>query len=691
MTKSVSIEDIIEIIVKETQYTPEKVKALIAQTVENMDNMVNEEGAAYVVANDLGVIINYDQSTEAYKIDQLIAGQSNVTVIGKVSKIFGGREFTRKDNTPGRVRNLEIVDHTGSARVVLWDNKVSIIEEKNIEVGKIIRINGAGTKIGYNDAIELSLSSHGVIDVDVTGVEQSDFPEIKSAELVSLNSLIKSSGEVTVEGKIIDRQGIVEFDRAGKIGKVTSVTIKDLTGKVRITFWDDLCDKAEPLNIDDVIQVTDVRVGENKYGEKELTFNPYSKVTQIENHPQLSSIELQSTNILDTLSGIKDGMENIVVTGKVVEIGEVRVFERDGRANQVVNITIADNTLSLRVSLWGELSNQITDLQVDQIIRIHNGQAKFSNFSGEVEISCGTKSSIELSPADVNPDLFQTKFSTLSNIETNRSGISLRVQITKIFDEREIDRKDGTTTRVLNCSIIDEEGSYGRIAAWGDDIEKLSSFEEGDGMEIVSARGKPGSEQYGSEITITSQTKLVKVDASEITPLIQSADKLQQGYHYQKSTLETLSEGARVEVKGTIVTAFKPVIYDACSQCSKKVLLDEGIENKGKCPTHGEVKSQPKMILTIVIDDTDTTCTVKLFDQLAEKTLGMNATDARDMIERLSDENAPINKSNIIMSEVWIKGKVVRDEVKETLQINAHKIDPVEIVKETDAILDKFE
>ena len=75
----------------------------------------------------------------------------------------------------------------------------------------------------------------------------------------------------------------------------------------------------------------------------------------------------------------------------------------------------------------------------------------------------------------------------------------------------------------------------------------------------------------------------------------------------------------------------------------------------------------------MVLDDTLATCTIKLFDKVAESLLNMSAVEANELIERLSDENAPITKSKIEMKEIWVEGNVVYDEVKELLQINANK------------------
>ncbi len=693
MSKTLSKDEVIDIIVKDSKYTREQIEEQITQTVEMMDNMVNEEGAAYVVANNLGVIINLDQSTEPYKINQLVAGQSNVTVVAKVNRIYDIREFTRKDNSNGYVRNIEIIDSSGSARIALWDKKVNIIEEKQIELGSIIRISGANTKIGFHDNIELSIGSHGLIDKDISGINNEDFPEIKTADVIKLNELITTEGEVSVEGKIIDRQGIKEFNRSGKTGRVTSLMLKDLTGKAKVTFWNDSCDKSIVWDVGDIVQITDVRVGVNKFGDKELTFNPHSKIIKLEDPGDISGIEIPSQKILKTLDEIEDGLSSVIVIGKITDIGEIRTFEREGRSNQVANIVIQDKTRSLRVNLWGKQADIVSKIEIGTIIRIKDAQTKLSNFSGEIEISCGDRSKVEISPSNVDHTHFDFKGLPIliSDINENRSGVSLKIQIISRFEQRDIEKKDGTSTSVLNMIISDFEGNQGRLAAWENNISKINDFEEGDGLEIISARVKPGSEEYAPEVIIQKTTIVNKIDQNEITPLIQSADKIHQGLHYQKVNLNQLSEGSKVHVRGTIVKAYKPVIYNGCSQCARKVIIEEGFEEKGNCKVHGEVNSQPRLILTIVLEDTHDSCTIKLFGKIAESLLNMTVQEVKDLIDRLSDENAPINKSKIELKEIWVEGKVVKDDIKELLQINADTVGSLDIVKEADAILDKHD
>ena len=144
-----------------------------------------------------------------------------------------------------------------------------------------------------------------------------------------------------------------------------------------------------------------------------------------------------------------------------------------------------------------------------------------------------------------------------------------------------------------------------------------------------------------------------------------------------------------MHVDGTIVKVFKPTIYDGCSSCQRKVMVDEADETIGICSEHGEVKTEPKLILSLVLDDNIDTCTVKFFGNRAEELLGEKAKDAKEKIERLSDPLAPV--AHLEMKEIWIEGKVGQDEVRDQIYITVDKFGYLDYDKEADSILSRYE
>lgn len=675
MSKMLSKDEVVEIIIKETDYTKDDIIKMINETIETMDNMVNEEGAAFVVANNLGVSINPKKVTEALKINQLVPGQSNVTVIGRLNRIFAIREFNRKDNTTGKVRNLEIIDSTGKARISLWDAKTAIIDEKQLKTNQIVKISGGGTKMGYKNEIEITLSARGVIDIE-TESDENAFPSVEQAAFLKLGDISESTKNVSIIAKIVDRQGVVEFNKNDRTGRVTNLFVDDGTKKLRLIFWNEMVDTALSFDKGDIIKVLDLRVGVNKYNEVELTFNNYSKISRSQEANELEKVQIVQEIVIQTLSDIAAGMNDLTITGKLMSKGELRTFERNNETGKVASIVIRDNTQSMKVNLWGEATNYLQTMEEGCLVRIHNARASLSDYSGEIELSVSEKSRIDISNDEVDADLFDSELSTIKfvDITTAKLGVNIQVSITGSYDPKEISRDDGTTASVQNLSVVDLDGTYGRVAAWDDKIEKIKHLKTDDGVQLNFVKIKPGSGNYGPEIAILNDTT-VETLSDDI--VFESSSSSFSEVSYEKITLDNqdkmTTNNAKIQFNGNITEVDSFRIYDSCSECAKKVVRNSELEDVGVCEYHGEVQIVPKMVLTLVISDDHGSARVTFFNVQTESLFGFNSKDAKDMIERLGEQEAPINKSQIMNKSISIKGSVSFNEHRDeySIRVNA--------------------
>lgn len=101
-----------------------------------LSDLISEEGAAYIVAKELGISV---VKQERLDIAHVIPGMQNVDVIGKITKISPVREFSTERGS-GRVANMTIADETGSVRISLWNDEIKSLE--GIEVGDVVRARG---------------------------------------------------------------------------------------------------------------------------------------------------------------------------------------------------------------------------------------------------------------------------------------------------------------------------------------------------------------------------------------------------------------------------------------------------------------------------------------------------------------------------------------------------------------------
>jgi replication factor A1 len=86
------------------------------------------------------------------------------------------------------------------------------------------------------------------------------------------------------------------------------------------------------------------------------------------------------------IKDLRNGMKRVAVEAKVVEKGETREVRSryKDETYQVADATIADETGSIKLTLWNE---QIDQVKVDNKVKIENGYV--TSFKGEVQLNVG--------------------------------------------------------------------------------------------------------------------------------------------------------------------------------------------------------------------------------------------------------------------------------------------------------------
>lgn len=88
---------------------------------------------------------------------------------------------------------------------------------------------------------------------------------------------------------------------------------------------------------------------------------------------------------------IKPRQGKIDIELEIVEIGEVRQFERFGKIGRVVNTTAKDDTGKINLTLWND---EIDMVKVGDKVKITNGYC--SEFQGEKQLSAGKYGKLEV-------------------------------------------------------------------------------------------------------------------------------------------------------------------------------------------------------------------------------------------------------------------------------------------------------
>ncbi|MEM4181929.1 MAG: hypothetical protein QXX68_02120 [Candidatus Pacearchaeota archaeon] len=126
----------------QTGISEEEIEKKIEMKIAKLSGLISKEGAAQIVASELGV--NFENID--LKIAELMPGMKKVNLLVKVVKIFPVRVFN-KNGREGKVANLIVADDSGSGRVVLWDaNHIKLVEDGEIKEEDTIEIKNASIR-----------------------------------------------------------------------------------------------------------------------------------------------------------------------------------------------------------------------------------------------------------------------------------------------------------------------------------------------------------------------------------------------------------------------------------------------------------------------------------------------------------------------------------------------------------------
>lgn len=256
-----SIEAIIEKILQFRQdLTQEEILKRTEEKKKMAKGFLTDEAAVRIVASELGVRIPRKPFRHEISIKHLISGLNAVTVVGRITRIYPIQTFVRSDMTEGKVAHLVIFDNTGELKVVLWNGKTRIIENKKIEEGQTVRVTHGYTREGRNGKIELHLNERGDLQVLPTEEERVKIVEIKT-----------EGGPITVEGTVTTKPDRREATVKTEKIAVTSFDLSDETGKTRISLWRNLANTAKDFKIGTKIRIKNAYVKRGFGDQLELT------------------------------------------------------------------------------------------------------------------------------------------------------------------------------------------------------------------------------------------------------------------------------------------------------------------------------------------------------------------------------------------------------------------------------------
>jgi replication factor A1 len=182
------------------------------------------------------------------------------------------------------------------------------------------------------------------------------------------------------------------------------------------------------------------------------------------------------------VADIEAGMAEVTFRAKVLSVGELRNFERDGpddEEGRVINVEAADETGTVRLAFWDGEAEAVAEgqLAVGDVLEVE-GRPK-EGYNG-LEVSVDRAEVDEDTEIDVEPGgEAHIETLTLGQSDVTLTGLVLGTDAPRTFE-----RDDGSEGQVANLTLGDETGRV-RVTLWDDRAERATEIEPGTAVEVV--------------------------------------------------------------------------------------------------------------------------------------------------------------------------------------------------------------
>ncbi len=230
------------------------------------------------------------------------------------------------------------------------------------------------------------------------------------------------------------------------------------------------------------------------------------------------------------IEDIEETSRNIALTVKVESIGAVRTFSRKdgGGEGKVASLRVYDDTGSIRVVLWDELTKTVSEdlISIDDIIQLRGAYAR-KGLGEAIELSLGRMGHIrplekyEIEELGIDFGAFRSQDLKIADLKEGLFDISVKVNIQNVFNLSTFTRqRDQSEGKVLSIIAADETGST-RLVFWDDQALEMENAEAGENIRVQRAstrlnRDGTGIEVHAGRSAIIERELKDKIEAVEV-------------------------------------------------------------------------------------------------------------------------------------------------------------------------------
>ena len=229
------------------------------------------------------------------------------------------------------------------------------IKEKQEEYGGLLTEAGAAYAIAKENGVDVGMD-----------------PEPKP---IKINEVKADVDGIDVSGEVTHVFPVKNWEKGGKSGRVGSIIVKDPTGEIRVTLWNNDCDMIENGELQRGAKVNVLNAGaRERNGMAELSLGYRGEIKVLE----------KGKAKLTKLKDVAEGMNDVSFAARVERMFPLTEFERNGKPGKVLSMIVSDGT-ECRLALWddnakwdGKIHEGDTILVEGAYVRVNRGKPELN-------------------------------------------------------------------------------------------------------------------------------------------------------------------------------------------------------------------------------------------------------------------------------------------------------------------------
>ena len=373
-------ETIQQILLQRPEISREQVLEKLRATREKTGGLIADATLLRLVAAELGVQITQENPACDHKlsISHLVPGLNDATVTGRVVAVYPLKTFGGAK--PGKFASVTVIDTEGIVRVVLWNEKASVVESGELKVGCVACFSHGYTKEDRNGTVELHLGSKSEVEINPSNAKAEEYASI-SRFATKVNEITQTHKNVNLAGTVKKVFSSSTFTRQDQTtGIVMRFVLADDTGEITVVVWNEKAAELETtLKENAQVQLINGRVKTGSNGNIEVHVDASTYIGLAAAPKQLNKI-----------SSLDENLGCVNVEGEVASVPVSReVKTSKGEMVKLAVFDLKDDTGVVRVSAWRNHAEVVGNLLMGEKIMLENVYAK-KGYDGKLELSTRT-------------------------------------------------------------------------------------------------------------------------------------------------------------------------------------------------------------------------------------------------------------------------------------------------------------